>query len=282
MSRAESATGQDRTAETVRIWRPADQDGVLLMHGWTASYAVDSSNEYFIGVIDAHSMQVTRGRTKHLVRPGELVVWDPSHAHSGTPAERLPWLGTLMVVELPNLKNIDEDVPLPDLGFPQPVIRDRRMVADFLNVCRVMTTPAPALDRQTALVEWLSRLIAYSPSAQASLARGRAARDDPALRRACMYLGDNLSTNITLDELSRAAGVGKFRLTRLFRAGTGLPPHRYQLALRIKHARRLLESGTGVLDVAAATGFADQSHFHRHFRRSLGLTPKQYVHRLIN
>jgi len=252
------------------------------MRGWTASYSVDTSNEYFIGVIDAHSMQVTRGRTQHLVRPGELVVWDPSHAHSGTPADRAPWLGTLMVVELPDLKTIDEDVPLPDLEFPQPVIRDPRMVADFRNVYRVMTTPAPALDRQTTLVEWLSRLIAYSPSARTSMARGRAARDDPALRRACTYLRDNLSTNITLDELSLAAGVGKFRLTRLFRAGTGLPPHRYQLAQRIKHARRLLESGTGVPDVAAAAGFADQSHLHRHFRRSLGITPTQYVTRLIN
>jgi AraC-like DNA-binding protein len=280
VSQAESPTGRDATVETVRIWRPPERDGVLLMHGWTDSYSVDSSNEYFIGVIDAHGMRARRGRAQHLVRPGELVVWDPSHSHSGTPAESLPWLGTLMVVELPDLKNLGEDTPLPDLDFPQPVIRDRRMVADFLNVYRVMTTPAPVLDRQTALVEWLNRLVAYSPSAQASVARGRAARDDPALRRACTYLRDNMSTNVTLDELSRTAGVGKSRLIRLFRAGTGLPPHRYQLAQRIRHARRLLENGTGIVDAAAATGFVDQSHLHRHFRRSLGVTPKQYVHRL--
>jgi AraC-like DNA-binding protein len=262
------------------MWRPAGQEGVLLMRGWTASYAVDSSNEYFIGVIGGHGMRVTRGRTLHLVHPGDLVVWDPSHAHSGAPAETEPWLGTLMVVELPDLKSIDEDGLLPDLDFPQPVIRDRRMAADFLDVHRAMTAPAPALVRQTALVEWLSRLAAYSPSAQTSKARGHVVRDDPALRRACAYIGDNLSTNITLDELSEAAGVGKFRLIRLFRAGTGLPPHRYQLAQRVKLARRLLENGTGVLDVVAATGFVDQSHLHRHFRRSLGLTPKQYVTRL--
>jgi transcriptional regulator GlxA family with amidase domain len=57
---------------------------------------------------------------------------------------------------------------------------------------------------------------------------------------------------------------------------TGLPPHALQLALRIRKARRLLESGESIADVAAATGFADQSHLHRHFQRSLGLTPGEY------
>jgi AraC-like DNA-binding protein len=86
--------------------------------------------------------------------------------------------------------------------------------------------------------------------------------------------------NIGLDELAAAAGIGKFRLVRLFRNRTGLPPHALQIAQRIRAARRLLEGVETIVATAAATGFADQSHLHRHFKRSLGLTPGEYRRRL--
>ena len=104
-------------------------------------------------------------------------------------------------------------------------------------------------------------------------------RDDPAVLRAREYLGDHLDSRVTLDELAAAAGTDKFRLVRLFRAATGMPPHRYQLAQRIRLARRMLERGVPIAAVAAATGFVDQSHLHRHFRRGLDLTPREYARR---
>jgi transcriptional regulator GlxA family with amidase domain len=76
--------------------------------------------------------------------------------------------------------------------------------------------------------------------------------------------------------LASAAGIGKFRLIRLFREQTGLPPYAFQIAHRIRRARRLLEAGQPIASVAASTGFADQSHLHRHFQRSLGITPLTY------
>jgi AraC-like DNA-binding protein len=82
---------------------------------------------------------------------------------------------------------------------------------------------------------------------------------------------------VTLDELARAAGVSRHRLSRLFRTAYGVPPHRFQLARRIRVARQMLERGDGVAQVAQATGFFDQSHLHRHFRRTLGMTPARYA-----
>jgi AraC-like DNA-binding protein len=69
-------------------------------------------------------------------------------------------------------------------------------------------------------------------------------------------------------------------LVRLFRERTGLPPHALQVAHRIRAARRLLEAGQTIAAAAAATGFVDQSHLHRHFQRSLGVTPGEYQRRL--
>jgi AraC-like DNA-binding protein len=49
------------------------------------------------------------------------------------------------------------------------------------------------------------------------------------------------------------------------------------LAQRIRAARRLLERGTPAAEAAARTGFFDQSHLHRHFTRTLGMTPAAYA-----
>ena len=96
---------------------------------------------------------------------------------------------------------------------------------------------------------------------------------------ACDYLGDRPDRNVSLDELATAAGIGRFRLVRLLRQRTGLPPHALQLAHRIRIARRLLEAGETIAEAAATTGFADQSHLHRHFQRSLGMTPAEHQRR---
>ena len=267
------------------MWRPAGAP-VLLMRGHTSAYAVEPNGEYFVGLIGERPMAVTRGRSRHVVRPGELVAWDPSAPHRGRAVDGAPWLALLMVIELPALREVlfdgEGDPLLPGLELPAPVIRDAALARSFLALHRGLAEPASALDRDTALASWLDRLAAHSPSLarrERTVAR-RAAAGDPALRRACDNIDERLAANTTLDELAAAAGVGKFRLIRLFRAGLGVPPHRYQLAQRLRLARRLLERGDSIADVASATGFSDQSHLHRHFRRGLGVTPREYVARL--
>jgi AraC-like DNA-binding protein len=99
------------------------------------------------------------------------------------------------------------------------------------------------------LADWLRDVSGGEQSAAAP----RRARSDPALRRACELLHDRLPANVTLDELELAAGVSRHRLSRLFRAAFGMPPHRFQLAQRIALARRMLERGAGVAEVAQAT-----------------------------
>jgi transcriptional regulator GlxA family with amidase domain len=102
-------------------------------------------------------------------------------------------------------------------------------------------------------------------------------RADPAVRTAVEYLHDDITRNVSLDELAAAAGASKYQLVRRFTAVIGVPPHTYQVALRVNLARRLLERGERATDVAGLAGFADQSHLNRHFRRRLGKTPAQYA-----
>jgi len=56
----------------------------------------------------------------------------------------------------------------------------------------------------------------------------------------------------------------------------GLPPHAFQLQLRVDRAKTLLAGGVDITAVAQRTGFADQSHFTRILRRSVGVTPGRF------
>jgi AraC-like DNA-binding protein len=83
--------------------------------------------------------------------------------------------------------------------------------------------------------------------------------------------------NVDLETLAKRAGLSRFHALRAFKQRYGLPPHAYQLCLRIHHARLLLADGASAADVALRCGFADQSHFTRHFKRFTGVTPMQYA-----
>jgi AraC-like DNA-binding protein len=270
------ATGQ------VRMWRPADEDRVLLMAGQTTRYAIEPRGEYVFGVLVGSPMRARRGGERRLVRPGELVAWDPSAAHAGAAVAAEPWSARLMVVEVGDLKALasDEETDLlADVAFPEPVLADPLLARDFLRLHAALEAPATRLERDERLAEWLRALIDRS-SAVRPRRSPLSPPDQRALRRASDYLGDRPERNVGLDELAAVAGIGKFRLIRLFRAHTGLPPHALQVAHRIRSARRLLEAGETIAATAATAGFADQSHLHRHFQRSLGLTPGEYQRRL--
>lgn len=90
------------------------------------------------------------------------------------------------------------------------------------------------------------------------------------------YLDAHYAANIPLDELARMVNVSAFHLNRVFRAEVGLPPHAYQMQVRVTRSKSLLAQGMSIDQVALEVGFYDQSHFTHHFKRLLGYTPGVY------
>lgn len=249
------------------------------MHTVVDSYGSQVNSEYAIGFIGRRGLSVRRNRERHHLHPGDLGVWDLSGAHIGTPLDGGSWECHLIVVEQPD---IDAAVREPgdlefDLEFPQPVVRDVALAARFLRLHETMQQAASTLERESLLTSWLLDMSSHSPTAPRQRRLRHAARTDPALRKACERMRDELTRNVTLKELTEAAGVSRFRLIRLFRMAFGVAPHAFQVTQRVKAARRHLEAGQHPAGVAALVGFHDQSHLNRHFRRLTGFTPAQYA-----
>lgn len=88
------------------------------------------------------------------------------------------------------------------------------------------------------------------------------------------FLQNHLREPLTPAVLAAAVGMSEDHFGRMLRLATGLPPMQYVWRCRLHHARLLLETGEWkVAQVAAETGFCDQSHLDRRFRKEFGCTP---------
>ncbi len=101
--------------------------------------------------------------------------------------------------------------------------------------------------------------------------------EDPAVRRALLYLAEHAAAPIALDDAARAARVPRRTLERRFRKHVGCSLHQKLIQLRVDRARRLLvQTDEPMSVVAAAAGFSDQKKLATHFKAQTGSTPTQH------
>ena len=130
------------------------------------------------------------------------------------------------------------------------------------------------LERESRFAECL-RLLLHGYSERRARPRAHASHA-PGLARCREFIRAHYAEPLTLDALAAVASMSRYHLVRAFAQAFGLAPHRYQIHVRIEKARALLACGMRAAQVAHETGFADQSHFCRHFSEVCGVTPRQY------
>jgi transcriptional regulator GlxA family with amidase domain len=99
----------------------------------------------------------------------------------------------------------------------------------------------------------------------------------PGIRAVLDFIERNFAEPITLAELATLCGLSLCRFVTVFRSQVGIPPHQYVCRVRVKEARALLRQGVPLAAVAFDTGFCDQSHLSRHFKRQCGITPGHFA-----
>lgn len=96
-------------------------------------------------------------------------------------------------------------------------------------------------------------------------------------RKVVDFLHENLARDLALTDLAGLVDLSPFHFARAFKATLGLPPHQYQVQIRMERARRLLrETSMSVLEVALAVGYNSPSSFARAFRESCGISPIEF------
>lgn len=259
-----------------RIWvhRPQDLAGIDVLAGEDCGRHWQVFHEtYTVSTILRGCGEWAYRRGRHRMDTGDLCLMEPGETHVTT---ELGGTGDFRVLLLPAPILIPALEEMGAAGVPH--LRHARVGSAaafrrFARLARSIERPASALERQARFQECLALLAGWMER------RSREARETgghEAARRAAALLRERFADNLSLEDLSRHAGLSRFHLLRVFKHRIGMTPHAYQTRVRCARARALLREGMPPALVAGATGFADQSHLTRQFKRAWGVTPGAY------
>jgi AraC-like DNA-binding protein len=140
----------------------------------------------------------------------------------------------------------------------------------------------PPLSKSRVARSWAEAIVHCRPRINtlghlpiAELAKPTRGGLPPAIaQRVCEYIESHLDQKIGLENLAALAGLSTHHFARAFHQSVGEPPHGYVLSRRLQRVERMLsETQLPLSEIALATGFSDQSHLARHFRRRTGMSP---------
>ncbi|WP_448164860.1 AraC family transcriptional regulator [Burkholderia cepacia] len=292
-----------RLPDSARYWRtPLLPDADLV----TATYrdhtfAPHWHDAYTIPVILEGAERFTYRGSGHVAETGTVPVINPGEVHTGSRAADEGWCYRVSYMPVDFIRELTSAIagrPQDAPWFAPDVIRDADLAARLTLAHRMMeagsehalpsqahgqaadvpATGAPRiydpLAAETAMLDALSTLIVRHADTQPRPAP--LASDEPRVDAMRERLAADLTCTVTLDEVAQAAGLSPFHAARLFTRTNGMPPHAWRNQLRLQRALAPLRAGVPVADVAAASGFVDQSHFTRHFKRMFGVPPGRW------
>jgi AraC-like DNA-binding protein len=209
------------------------------------------------------SLQTSRG--------GQVIVLHPDEVHDGHAGEPDGFAYRMLYVDPAAISEAGGGAPpfVPEAVAHDPAIAEllRETFADFPQ-------PLEPLAVDSAVTR-LAELLGRRSDARSTKRHGATAYGS--IRRAHDFLIAEAPRTVASEELERVTGLDRFALSRHFRAAFGTSPYRFQVGRRLDQARALIAGGTPLAEVAAATGFADQSHLTRHFSARFGLTPGRWA-----
>ncbi|MFL5470692.1 MAG: helix-turn-helix domain-containing protein [Gemmatimonadaceae bacterium] len=231
-------------------------------------------NAHFILVLNGHYITAALDVSPFVVAPPALLLYNPPgtthadrfHTVAGRCEGRflsISFPSSLAELRTPHAPLLDDAVRLSELAAVDSALR-------LVHECRKVS------DDTSLVVEGLC-LDMLSRAARAQ--RGSGHRPSW-LRSALEMLRDDYPEQLSVRAIARVCGVHPVYLARAFRRHIGCSPGEYRRQTRLERAAALISRTRSTLaEVALESGFADQSHMTRQFRRAYRLSPTEFRRR---
>ncbi|MFM5243530.1 helix-turn-helix domain-containing protein [Aeromonas media] len=235
-------------------------------------YDKHSHAHFSIGAITGGHSHYLNQRSLQEVGPGSLVLMNPEEVHACNPIADQPWSYLMFYLDTDWLRSQQEEAGLGSefRPFDMTASRDPLLYQGLQHLHHQLVEAPDPLAREVACHLFSRQLLARLTPARWD------DRPPQHLQRAAELMQDDSASPLSLLQLSAVAGLTPSHFVRAFSHHYGMTPHAYLLDRRIRHARTLLKQGQPLAEVALASGFADQAHFQRQFKRRVAATPGQY------
>lgn len=236
-------------------------------------FARHTHEQFGIGLIFSGAQKSLSGRGVVEAEAGDLITVNPNEVHDGAPiGEARSW--SILYLDPSVMDLLARDVAegaAERSEIPRPVIHDKLLAGRFHALFSAVT----GNEEQMRCEELLLSVVADAMRETAM--REERAAAPYSIAHARSMIDDDPAAEISLADLAQESGLSRFQVLRAFARATGFTPHAYLVQARVHLARRLIATGTPLAEVAAKSGFADQSHMTRAFVSRFGLTPGAYA-----
>jgi AraC-like DNA-binding protein len=246
-----------------------------------ATYAHHSFPPHFhttfaIGVMTRGACALECRGATYLLRAGYVVLLAPGEVHTGEQVGHDGWSNRVVY---PSANVVDSALadgwgtPSRSLRFQSPVVDDAALSGQIVQRHRALEESESLLEQEAHTIELLATAFGTYSEPWTNQAR----RHTAGMAAARDYLHAHFTEAVTLTRLAEIAGLSCFYFLRLFRVAFGVTPHVYLALLRLERARALLRTDSPIAQTAVTSGFSDQSHLTRFFKRVYGVTPGVYA-----
>jgi AraC-like DNA-binding protein len=268
-----------------RYWRAADAPlEAMRAHFERHAYHRHSHETYSFGFTETGEQAFTCRGGRHRSADGTVMAFNPDDPHDGGPVDPAGFTYRMVHIGPELLSGVLADLAGHPVGLPlfaRPVFTAPGLSRRLAALSDALLSGADELRRDELLAGTVREMVRLGggwavpvtrvtrPDAARIAVRARAALE-------ATVAGDGPPAQTAVAALAATSGHSRFTVYRSFRAAYGLSPSDYLRQCRLRSARAMLAAGRPAAEVAAATGFADQSHLTRWFGRYFGVTPAAY------
>lgn len=260
---------------------PGEEEVLFSLLSGQHRFEKHTHDTYSIGIMLSGYSHFIKGKERELLHPGRVFLVNPEEVHNcecGTECDQWVYANIYPGTEL--MQNLYAEMGgNPDLApvFPHVYIDDLSMADDLQRLFGKILANLEALELETELIDVLSRLIVKHANKEGKRLSVFDEISPKEIARVLEYLEHvEEPEKKSVAELAAVAGFSPYHFIRTFRKTVGMTPYAYASQLRVIRARRLLLDGVSISETAQQSGFSDQSHMTREFKKIFGVTPGKF------